>query len=403
MRRAAAVLVTIAILALVFAPLTARAEGEAEGAPMSEAAFIEMAGAPKPGDDAGGESGRPIERVPAGKAKEEEQGTEGDAEDPDSGDGEGAGGGSDDDDPDGEGEGEGEGDDDEDPDGEADPDGGSDDAPAKGKKKGKDGAAGDEDPDREGDPDGGSDADDAAFQAALEAEGVEIALETLPKAARPVVEKMIHDLKAGFTRATTRLAEERKSAAQFRAEERFRKERPADFIVAMLLEDPKVSEQVNAIIGDMEGNATAASGHKAVVEKARRDAAEAEGKADREAKARDARIDRYITLGRAAAKASNVPFEAGVEEAIAAHILIHGEISEAEIRGIARAKAKVLRGVVRQEQRTRSKEQVTNKVQDRRTAGLKVKPGTGSAPAPGARKMPKNDQEFIEQYAGQSA
>lgn len=382
----------LSLLLAVVLPRSLRAEGEA--APMSEQQFIELAGAEKPGDDnAGGETGRPMEPAEGTKEGKEEEGTDSsDEEEPGSE-------GSDDDEEEGGDTAEepeaGAGSDDDDEEGEQ---------PKGEKKKQKKGAKGAKADDAE-EPTGDEDELDAEFQKALEAEGASPSLEDIPEAARPIVAKKLRDLDAGFTRATQRLAADRTAANAFRAEERFRKANPERFIVSMLMENPALSEKVNAIVNAMdEGeNTTVIEGHKAIVEKARRDAADAEVKEGEKAQQHEARIERFITLGRAAARANGVPFQAGVEEGIAAHIAIHGDISEAEIRAIAQAKAKVFKSATRENRRNRSGEFVRNKVEDRKKAPLKIRPGTGTAPTPGGKRVAKNDQEFIEEFAGRSS
>lgn len=380
------------ILAVVVAPRVAFGQGggEAPPAPMSEAAFIELAGAEKPGEGGTPEPGRPHEAAKSieepKKSDEEEPGSEGEGE----GSGEG-GEGSDDDEEAGKGE-----------DGEGADDAGEGETPGSGDDDEEDaGEGGDED---EKPVSGKQKKLDAEFQAALEAEGASVSLEDIPEEARPKVAKKLKDLEAGFTRAMQGLRGDQKAASSFRAEERFRKEKPADFIVSMLLENPDLAEQVNDRVGELEGNKTAVEGHKALVEKARREASAAEDGEAAKAQERESRIDHYIKVGRAAARAAGVPFDMGVEEGIAARIALSedGTITEAEIRKIAASKAAVYQRQLRQDRRDRSGKYVDQKVADRKKAGLKVKPGKGSAPAPAARALAKNDQEFIEEFAGRS-
>lgn len=238
---------------------------------------------------------------------------------------------------------------------------------------------------------------DEAFLDALKAEGANPSLEDIPEAARPMVEKKLKNLEAGFTRAMQKIRADERDGITFRAEERFRKDKPVDFIMSMLLEHPEIAEGVNARIDQMEGNATAVEGHKALVEKARREATTAEEGAINQVRAQGERIEQIVTLGRAAARAAGVPFDMGVEEAIAAHVAIKGDISEKEIRAIAMSKAAVYQRQLRQDRRNKSGEYAKSKVADRK-AGLRVKPGQGSAPMPGSKRLAKNDQEFIDEF-----
>lgn len=387
MTKIALFLLLVAAVMLAATPMLARAQDGGEGAPaaaMSEAEFIALAGAEKPGDQSGGEQGQPMKEAKGEKVKEEKGEDSDAAEEPDED------AGSDDDETD---------DQDEDADDEEQPGDDAEDSPKPAKGTKKSAADTDDEPAEESDEDPEFDAE---FQAALEAEGANPSLKDIPEAARPIVAKKLRDLEAGFTRATQRLAAERTAAVQFRAEERFRKEKPANFIVAMLLEHPELSEQVNEIVNELDGNKTAVAGHAALVEKARQDAAKAETADGDKQKAHEQKIERFITLGRAAARTAGVPFAAGVEEGIAAHLSIYGDISESEIRGIAKAKAKVFKDATRSHRRDASRDYVQGKAGDRRKAPLKIRPGSGSAPAPVGRKVAANDEEFINEFSSRA-
>ena len=249
----------------------------------------------------------------------------------------------------------------------------------------------------------------AAFEKALLEQGVKVALEELPEAARPAVKKTLTEMNRGFTTKMQELSAELKSARAFKAEERFRKERPADFIFAMLAENPDVAIQVNKLIEQTADNEVALSGHKAIVENARRHAADAEEQAVTRAETQKQVEGEIIAMGRAAAKAHNVPFEAGVADGIATAILLETQLAAAEKRearritkeqilGIAKQKSVLYENLKRQLARDKSGKYVSDKVADRKE-GLVIKPGVrGSPPAPGAKTKPKNDDEFIERF-----
>ena len=257
---------------------------------------------------------------------------------------------------------------------------------------------------------GPTEEESAAFEKALLEQGVKVALEELPEAARPAVKKTLTEMNRGFTTKMQELSAELKSARAFKAEERFRKERPADFIFAMLAENPDVALQVNKLIEQTAENETALNGHKALVENARRSAADAEDQAVTRAEHSKQVEGEIIAQGRAAAKAFGVPFEAGVADGIATAILLETQLAKAENRearritkeqilGIAKQKGQLYDNLKRQLARDKSGKYVADKVEDRKTAGLKIKPGTGgSAPAPGPKKMPKTDEEFVDQF-----
>lgn len=381
------------LFALVALPRTARAENEA---PMSEAQFIELMGKPAEGDGAPREPGRPMERAgePAAAKKEDEAGA-GEGDEGDEGDGgeDGEGGGLEIDDDEGDG------------------DEGKDDAGDKADKgagkKGEDaGDEGDEDEGDGEDADGPTAEEDAAFKKALAEEGVEVKLEDIPEEARPIVQRKLKDLERGFHAKMRELAEDRKAARAFKAEERFRQEHPADYIVSLLMEKDGLSEAVNERIEQMQDNRTALEGHRAIVEEGRRKAADAEARAestaDEEAKSHAQRVENYVRWGRAAARAAGVPFEAGVEEAIAARLAIGEELDQDAIRQIAKQKAAIFKRSIRERNRGRSDEYVKGKVADRKKAGLRVKPGAGRAPSPAAKKVASSDQEFIDEFASRT-
>lgn len=238
---------------------------------------------------------------------------------------------------------------------------------------------------------------DEAFAAAMAAERAPISLDDVPREARALVQKKLKDLEGGFTRSMQRLAEQRKEADGVLAEQRFQKERPDDYILTMLMADPTLMDKVNAKLDVFEKSPEAREAHSAVVELARSKAAKS---LDDERTAQEAKVKRsqdLITMGKAAAKAAGVPFEMGVEADIAAHLAIHGDISESQVRDIAVAKARIWRGAINQQARDKSGQYVAGKVQDRKKAGLTVRPASGASPAPAPAKQPTNDAEFTAQ------
>jgi len=364
------------ILSLLFAFVVIPRVAFAETTPMTEAQFIELAGAETPGD--GGSrtpTPKPAAETPKKKDDEPAGGEDGDQSDG-AGDGDAGDQGDKGDDGEGDDEGAGEG---------AEGDEGE-------------GEGEEEDEDGKG-ADGPTAEEDAAFKKALAEQGVEVTLEDIPEEARPIVAKKLKDLERGFHAKMRDLSEDQKAARAFRTEERFRREHTVDYLVAMLFEHPELSDKVNARIEDLGGNDTALEGHKALVEKARREAAEAEAGEDRKVEEHAKKIDEYIRIGRAAARAAGVPFEAGVEDAMAARLALGEALTTEDIREIAAKKAVVYKRNMRQHKRRASEEYVKGKVADSRKAGLRVKPGAGRAPTPGARKMATSDEEFINEFS----
>ena len=264
-----------------------------------------------------------------------------------------------------------------------------------------------EDPDAVTQPDGeDEDADegitDEAFQAAMAAERAPLTLDGIPEAALPVVKRKLKDLEGGFTRAMQKVADERKALADVRAEERFRTERPADFIVTMLEANPELMGQVNERLDQFQASPMSREAHRVIVENERSKAKDAERKELAAEKERGKRSDELTKVGRAAAKAAGVPFEAGVEAEIAAHLAIGTDLTETDIRHIAENKARVWKAELRKLDRDKSTKYVTEKVKDRKTAGLAVRPASGITPAPAPVKPPTNDDEFIAQFVGKT-
>lgn len=239
---------------------------------------------------------------------------------------------------------------------------------------------------------------DEAFQAAMAAERVAFSLDSIPEAARPLVQKKLKDFESGWHRQMRKLADDRREIADERAEKRFREEQPDDFIVTMLEADPTLMDRVNAKLDEFEKSPTARRAHGIIVDNARTKAKETERKALDAEKERTKKSDELTKTAKAAAKAYGVPFEMGVEAEIAAHLAIGTELSEADIKEIARAKAVIWKRQLREIERGKSQKYVEGKVEDRKKAGLAVKPSTGTAPAPSALPTPKNEDEFIAQF-----
>lgn len=239
---------------------------------------------------------------------------------------------------------------------------------------------------------------DEAFQAAMAAERASLSLDGVPEEARPVVQKKIKDLEAGFTRSMQKLAAERKAAAEARAEARFQQERPVDFITELLVSRPELMDQVNAKLSEFEASPTAREAHGVIVERAREKARTVEQEALAAEAAKEAKALEVTRMAKAAARAAGVPWEMGVEAKVAAHLAIHGDITEAEVRDIATDAARVWKRHLREQERTKANAYVQEKVKDRKTAGLVVKPASGAAPTPAPRPTPKTDDEFIAQF-----
>ncbi len=266
-----------------------------------------------------------------------------------------------------------------------------------------DGAADPEHPDADSETQRAT--DKKTFTDALEAQGVSSTklLEGVPEEFRPLLEQKVKELQAGFTKARQADREQFKDTVSLRAEMRLLGERPADVIVEKILKDPTLAEKINAKLDQLDKMdqldgtpGAAASAHQESVKRARETAVTTEQsvavKADTEAR----RIDAITQAGIRAARAAGVPFQAGVEDAIAARLALgHLDITEDDIRKIAEEKAAVWERSTRAVRREATKDYAKNKAKDRRTAGLKVKPNAGVVAAPGGKGTPTNDDDFV--------
>jgi hypothetical protein len=248
-------------------------------------------------------------------------------------------------------------------------------------------------------------AEKKAFTDALETQGVSFAkvLEDVPEEYRPIFEKKAKELQAGFTKARQMDREQFKDVVSLRAEMQLMKDRPADLIVEQILRNPALAEQINGKLDQLDkmdqldGKAgSAAQAHQESVKRAREGAVTsaqaAAAKADTDAR----RIDAITQEGMRAARAAGVPFQAGVEDAIAAQLALGNlAITKEQIAQIAGEKAAVWDRSTRAVRREATKEYARAKAKDRRTAGLKVKPNAGNSAGPPAKTGPTTDDEFV--------
>lgn len=239
---------------------------------------------------------------------------------------------------------------------------------------------------------------DERFKAAMQKHGAELDLAALPKDVQPVVAQKLKNLEAGFTRAMQEVRGQQKQSVQDQAELRFQREKPAEFIVATLLANPEIADAVNKRLEEFEVSPTAREYHGVIVKDARAQALAAVEAERTKAEQEATRVQEIERTALAAAEAYGVPFDFGVEDKVAAHLAIHGDIDEATIRAIAKGQATKWQALTRAQERDKSKQYVQQKVQDRATAGLKVKPGSGKAPEPAGKRLPSSDDEFIADF-----
>lgn len=272
----------------------------------------------------------------------------------------------------------------------------------------------------EGEGEGSDEATEAAFEEKFEEQftaamakhatlDVKALLKDLPAEVRPVVAQKLKAMDAGFTRAMQELRADQKASLADKAELRFQREDPAAFVTALLMANPEIADKVNATLTEMEGSENARKYHGVIVEQSRANALKAVETETTEAQRKADRAVEVERLGRAAGKAAGLPdaLWSGLEAALALHITQHGDISDADIKALAKAHGEPYRKLVAEQaratKRDASKQYVQDKVRDRDTAGLRVKPNSGHAPGAPAKPMPKNDDEFKRQFIERSA
>lgn len=251
----------------------------------------------------------------------------------------------------------------------------------------KDGDAGDADDEDEGD----ADEPDPEFDKAAKQHKIPTSLDDIPKEARPLVEKRLKEIQAGFTRAVTEAREYRAEEAQFRAEQLFREENPIeyalDFIESQMKANPKFAEQLNERWAKLE-DPEQQRAFQVIVKDARKGAAE---KIDTRLKERDQLVSRADAVQAATEKLAGklgLPMELA-DQAIALRIRENAQkpngkpdITDAEIQEIVTAQAKVYGRHVRAHRREGTKQYIRDKAKDAKQTPV-VRSGQGNSPAPG--------------------
>jgi hypothetical protein len=246
----------------------------------------------------------------------------------------------------------------------------------------------------------------AAFREALEREGAKLTLDDVPEAARPFVQQRVRELEAGFTKARQR---DTAAIVELRAEQRFQREHAADYIAAQLRANPKLADEVNALIDEFEQSPTAARAHEVIVRDQRAAARTAEeGEVataeaqQREVEALEAHLQSRLTehgvkpgkaLARMLADAATLAEKTTGKRALTRETI---DTIVADYAGDVKAEREHARKLEKRVQRSRY---VQDKVADRATAGLAVPPKAGAPPAPAAAPKPKTDEEFIASMA----
>lgn len=211
-------------------------------------------------------------------------------------------------------------------------------------------------------------------------------------------------VEAGITRARQK---DTAALVALKAEARVQAERPADFIAAALRKDATLIERVNALLDN--DSPTAVEAHDVVMERAREKALQAEQATAPDVAAEaeeEAALDAHLAARLAEHKITAGPGLALLLENAA--LVTHAQtgavrLTRTQLDAIVTAYAADITAARaharRLEERRQSARTVQDKLADRRTAGLAVKPGAGSPPAPAAAPAPKTPEEFSTYFA----
>lgn len=229
---------------------------------------------------------------------------------------------------------------------------------------------------------------------------IPMSVDDLPEAARPLVQKRLKEMEAGFTRAMQEQRAYRKQEAEFNAEKRFLADRPVDWIVDQFQKNPTLLSQVQEELTRME------EPRYAEARRLNRDAdqklAKIEAREEQEKhEALQTEVQRLDTLTFEVAKTEGVPYDF-VQDSIEAltHRLAKAEnrLPRAdELTALIASKAQSYRRTVGAVRGAKTKDYAKMKAEQSKTAGLKGKPGSQPAPRPPAKPtQPKsNDRDDV--------
>lgn len=227
----------------------------------------------------------------------------------------------------------------------------------------------------------------AEFTRAAGRHEIPLSLDDLPEEARPLVKQRLKAIEKGFTRAMM-------DAREYRADERYRKEHPVDFIAEMLAADPDLETKVSEELAK-RGDDTYRESRKIISERNREKAAEAADEEQRVADTRANRGSEVESLTKRACQKYGIPFGDAVEAAIANVVLTSDDkdIDDAEIPKIVKRIADQFGVKARAEHREERKEVVKGKVADRDRAP-RIRPGSGRPAHP---RVPDGTKLTLEQ------
>lgn len=237
---------------------------------------------------------------------------------------------------------------------------------------------------------------DQEFTKALKAQGVNTSLDDVPKEARPIVERRLKEMERGFHAARQRDTARFADYDTLKADNEHFKAHTFDITVAELAKDPDLAQ---AFFAEYEA-LTATPRAVAVKEhdlKQLRDRRTQDMQAEREQETKqEQRAERITRDAQAAAKAAGISYTKGLDALIVNARTANPDLSRDDVKSITRDYAREIKGIARAQNRQRSADRVKAKLVNSK-AGLVVKPGTGSPPAPGMAAKPTTDAEFKAQ------
>jgi hypothetical protein len=236
--------------------------------------------------------------------------------------------------------------------------------------------------------------DTAALKESLAKHGAR--LEDVPEEARPLVEKRLKEMNAAFTRAQQEATTFRAEKAQYEAQVAYERQNPVDAIIHRLQSDPLLLSKVNEELERLNEPVYAQA--KDIERQTNQKLAilEAENQR-RRTEFLETRVMHVEHLAESVAASEGIPF-ALVEGLVAAAIATSpkGDITDEEVKQIVKQAADPYRRSIGAHKREAKKSLAKQKVQDRKTAGLTVKPGSASAPTPPPKKLPAAASSFAD-------
>jgi hypothetical protein len=270
---------------------------------------------------------------------------------------------------------------------------------------------------KDDDPDAGADADDLddeeddepeedelaeEAKAALIKHGLKLTLDDVPKEFRPIIQAQVQNARTASIRALQEQRAYRKEEAQYRAKELFDEKHAARRVVELLhTKDGALNEELYKEVNDLMAEMETATGKKsfAIINKDER--ASALKAIETETNARDtvkSRGDEMVAYVARAATKLDLDFEA-LSDAIAAKIALSDTIglTDQEMDAVIGRFKRHQDHLLSRKKLTQRKSEIQGRTEDKKTISPVAK-GKGAAATPAGAKLPKNDEEFKQQF-----